>query len=224
MGKLAWKCESRRVGSAPHLCRTQVILCTSSPEITVLLGLVLGIAGEPVLKARAVELATAPCLLQHWVPKAVLKILWWCGCRRRGRLTSSSTTTTRWRALIWITLTNIPLINNWSKWRAQSCWSKFARSPWQRTKIGYLNRIQCWEYSRSKRPPTKPMTQFSENLHTKMWVQMGILWDPLWHTTLVITELFLLFWGMYCKGRGWVWRDRDMSEIGMHNVKFTKNQ
>lgn len=123
IGRTSWENWSESV-KAEELaqffttCSTQVILCAPSPEITVLLGLVLGIAGEPATKARAVELATAPCLLQHWVPKAVLKILWWYGSRRPSRLTSSSTTRTRWRALIWITLTNNPLINNWNKWRA----------------------------------------------------------------------------------------------------------
>lgn len=57
-----------------------------------------------------------------------------------------------------------------------------------------------------------------------MWVQKGIMCDSVWHTTPAITGLFLLFWGMYYKVRGWVLIDRAMSEVGMHDVKFTKNQ
>jgi hypothetical protein len=33
---------------------------------------------------------------------------------------------------------------------------------------------------------------------------------------------FLL--GEGCNGRGWMWRDREMSRIEVHDGKFTKNQ
>lgn len=39
-------------------------------------------------------------------------------------------------------------------------------------------------------------------------------------------DLFLFsLWGggVVCKGEGQIWRDEEMSEIGVHDVKFTKN-
>lgn len=30
--------------------------------------------------------------------------------------------------------------------------------------------------------------------------------------------------GIFCKGRVWVQRDEEISGIGVHDVKFTKNQ
>ena len=35
---------------------------------------------------------------------------------------------------------------------------------------------------------------------------------------------FIFLWGGHYKGEGQIWRDREMSGIGVHDVKFPKNQ
>lgn len=43
-------------------------------------------------------------------------------------------------------------------------------------------------------------------------------WDV--YSLFYICLFIVFFFGGGCKGRGWVWRDREMSGIGMRDVKF----
>ena len=70
------------------------------------------------------------------------------------------------------------------------------------------------------------MKRCIEHLQAKKYGQKGIHWGTLLHIRAsTMTRVFLAGGGGgCCKGEGWVGGEGEMSGIGMHDVKCTKNQ
>jgi hypothetical protein len=121
---------------------------------------------------------------------------------------------------LWVGLSTSSM-NHWSTWRDRSCRSKAVGSPCHRATAGYLRgvsvRFQYWQCSRGQRPQTRPMTHcgVSEKV-VYCATHCGTLQLPQWY--------FYFFWWGGCKSGGQIQRDGEMSGIGVHNVKLTKNQ
>ena len=135
----------------------------------------------------------------------------------------------RSRALNWSLHLNIYLTDELLEcMKGWSCRSKTTWSPKQRETTGYWRgvplRTQYWQYSRSQSPCTRP-TKGSLRwtfANKKVWTK-GVLWNTPWQTTISTTRFVFLFGGG-CKGGEWVQVGVEMSGIGVHGVKFKKNQ
>jgi len=130
-------------------------------------------------------------------------------------------------------------MNYWSMWWGGFCRIKVAGSPWHRATIGYLRevpmRIQDWWYSRSQNPHTRQMTLCTEHevkiFGQRVYCQTRKTYLS-FHSDIFVAVVslcccccyyFVFFWGC-CKGSKRLWEDREMSEIGVHNVKSTINK
>ena len=79
---------------------------------------------------------------------------------------------------------------------------------------------------RSQRPPTRPMTHCNKHLQVKLFGQKGVC--IVGHSTAFSVRFCFLLcvfvWGGVAKEEEWIWRDGKISQVEIHDVKFTKNQ
>ena len=119
---------------------------------------------------------------------------------------------------------------NWPK-KLEHC---TFRSLWHRVTRGYPRgvpvKIQYWWCSRIQRLLTRQMTHCNEDLQVKMCGHKGY---TVWHAVTYYSfhdEMFFYFifyfllGGAGCKSRGQIWRNGEMTRIGVYDVRSTKNQ
>ena len=79
-----------------------------------------------------------------------------------------------------------------------------------------------WLCSRSQRPWTRPMTHCNEHLQVKLFGQKCTLWGTLTQYSFYgQIFLFVVCFPLWGRLQGQIWRGREMSGIGVHDVKFT---
>jgi len=73
-------------------------------------------------------------------------------------------------------------------------------------------------------PHARPTSHCNEHLQAKKYGQKGRLWDTLWYTAASTMRFFFLCCEGGGKGRGQLGEEEEISGIGVHGVKFSKNQ
>lgn len=132
-----------------------------------------------------------------------------------------------------------PYTNYWSRWRGQTYSSQAAGIPWHKATTEYPRgvpvRDHYWFHNRSQRRHIRSMTCGNVHLQVKMNGLKSKQCESMGHTTVSIFQLHLFSFSFkfgFVLGGGWQGQradarkqgDREMSGIGRHDVKSTKNQ
>jgi hypothetical protein len=145
---------------------------------------------------------------------------WWT-----GGLTNSASTQAQIQGSEWPTTTPIPSMNYWSMWKSWSHRSKASGSPWHRA----TTRSEEWGSSIGSVAEARDFNDSMQRTFAdkaakaKRYTAEHTETHHSFHGENFFISIFISFGGGSCKGRGQIWRDREVSRTGVHVVKFTKN-